>query len=660
MCGITGFRLANGPQEHPVEILERMSATLAHRGPDDSGTWYDGAAAVGLAFRRLAIIDLSPEGHQPMHSASGRYTIVFNGEIYNFEELRSELGGGTWRGRSDTEVMLAAIERWGLNPALQRFVGMFAFALWDSHEHRLCLVRDRLGIKPLYYGRAGGNFVFASELKAIRSFPGFDGVIDRDTLAAYIRCAYVPAPYSIYRGIHQVPPGSVVTLHSGADAVSVSSFWSLEEAARTGKASPAEGSDAELMEQLHQKLRDAIRLRMIADVPLGAFLSGGIDSSLVVALMQAQSSRPVKTFTIGFAEESHNEAAYARTVAEHLGTDHTEFVLSAQDVLNVVPLLPSMYDEPFADSSQIPTHLVAKMARRHVTAALSGDGGDELFCGYSRYSFAHSLQRVLARVPQPIANAGAKLIRSVSPASIDRCLELLPARGILKNSPGQKFHRMASHLANPNAAEIYLSFISMWADPSAVVPGSQEHDAVLAAIHRFGWLSDIRDMAMLSDAATYLPDDLLTKLDRASMAVSLEARVPILDHRVVEFALRLPLRLKTRDRQTKWALRQILYRYVPPQIVERPKMGFSVPMDSWLRGPLREWAEDLLSSENLNRHGLFAVQPIREKWQEHLSAHRNWQHLLWPVLMFQAWISQAATPSHHSVETATGSGARQP
>ena len=660
MCGIAGFWLANGPLEHPVEILERMSAMLAHRGPDDSGTWYDGAAAVGFAFRRLAIIDLSPEGHQPMHSASGRYTIIFNGEIYNFEELRSELSDVTWRGRSDTEVILAAIEKWGLNPALQRFVGMFAFALWDSREQRLYLVRDRLGIKPLYYGRVGGNFVFASELKAIRSFPNFDGVIDLNSLAAYMRCAYVPAPHSIYRGIHQVPPGNVVTLHGGGDAVSVSSFWSLEEAARAGKSSPAEGSDAEVVEQLHQRLRDAVRLRMIADVPLGAFLSGGIDSSLVVALMQAQSSRPVKTFTVGFAEESHNEATYARAVAKHLGTDHTEFLVSAQDALNVVPLLPSMYDEPFADSSQIPTHLVAKKARQHVTVALSGDGGDELFCGYARYSFTNSLQRVLTRLPRPLANTAARFIRSASPASIDRCLGFLPARGILKNSLGQKFHRLAGHLANPDAAAIYLSFISMWADPSAVVPGSQEHDAVPGAIRRSGWLRDMREMAMLSDAETYLPGDLLTKVDRASMAVSLEARVPILDHRVVEFAWRLPLRLKIREGQTKWAFRQILHHYVPAQLIERPKMGFAIPLDSWLRGPLREWAEDLLSPQSLGRHGLFAVQPIREKWQEHLSGRRNWQYLLWPVLMFQAWILQTAKPSSRPVETGIGSGARRP
>jgi len=660
MCGIAGFWLASRPQEHPVEVLNRMNATLAHRGPDDSGTWYDGSAAVGLAFRRLAIIDLSPEGHQPMRSASGRYTIVFNGEIYNFEQIRSELSGVTWRGRSDTEVMLAAFEKWGLTPALQRFVGMFAFALWDGLEQRLYLVRDRLGIKPLYYGKVDGNFVFASELKAIRSFPGFDGAIDRDALAAYMRCAYVPAPYSIYRGIHQVPPGNVVTMRRGADAGSLSAFWSLEEVACAGKASPAEGSDAELVEQLHQKLLDAVRLRMIADVPLGAFLSGGIDSSLVVALMQAQSSRPVKTFTVGFAEPAYNEAAHARTVAKHLGTDHTELFVSAQDALNVVPLLPSMYDEPFADSSQIPTHLLAKMARQHVTVALSGDGGDELFCGYSRYTFAHSLQRVLRRIPRPVASAAARLIRSVPPASMDRRLRHLPAAGILKNSPGQKFHRLADHLAYPDAAETYLSFVSMWADPHAVVPGSQEHDAVLGAIRKFGWMRDLREMAMLSDAATYLPDDLLTKVDRASMAVALEARVPILDHRVVEYACRLPLRLKIRGRQTKWALRQILYRYVPAQLVERPKKGFAVPVDSWLRGPLREWAEDLLSRESLVRHGFFAVQPIRDKWQEHLSDLGNWQHLLWPVLMFQAWISQAAKPSNPQVETGIGSGTWQP
>ena len=400
MCGITGFWSTKTLEEHPVELLNRMGCTLLHRGPDDSGVFYDSGAGLGLSFRRLSIIDLSAEGHQPMASASGRYVIVFNGEVYNFEEIRAELISQAWRGHSDTEVMLAAIERWGLEAAVKRFVGMFAFALWDRQERRVYLVRDRVGIKPLYYGYVDGSFVFASELKAIRAFPGFRATVDRDTLAVYMRCAYVPAPYSIYQGIRQLLPGHILTLNSAGETPVLAPYWSAEQAARDGLESPLEGSDKEVIEQFHQTLLYAVRLRMIADVPLGAFLSGGIDSSVVVALMQAQSARPVKTFTIGFHEGVYNEAVHAKKVAEYLGTDHTELFVTPEDALNVVPLLPSMYDEPFADSSQIPTYLVSKLARTHVTVALSGDGGDELFCGYSRYIFVHSIWRMLKKLPK--------------------------------------------------------------------------------------------------------------------------------------------------------------------------------------------------------------------------------------------------------------------
>ncbi len=643
MCGITGFWTRKTVDEHPVELLNRMAATLAHRGPDDSGVFYDNGAGLGLAFRRLSIIDLSAEGHQPMASASGRYVIIFNGEVYNFEEIRAELGAHAWRGHSDTEVMLEAMERWGLEAAVKRFVGMFALALWDRHERRLHLVRDRLGIKPLYYGYVDGSFVFASELKTIRQFPGFQADIDRDTLAAYMRCAYVPAPHSIYAGIYQLPAGHMLEMDGAEGPPVVSAYWSGMEVARRGRESLVEGGEAEVVEELHQKLLTAIRLRMIADVPLGAFLSGGIDSSLVVALMQSQSSRPVKTFTIGFHEGIYNEATHAKRIAEHLGTDHTELYLTPQDAQDVVPLLPGMYDEPFADSSQIPTYLVAKLARRHVTVALSGDGGDELFGGYSRYAFVKWLWSILRRVPGPAARGAAKLIRSVPPARIDGWLRRWPLTGRLKNSPGDKFHKLAEHLAAQDPVSVYLHAISMWPDPSALVLGAREHGTVPRAVANCSWLPTAQEMAMLTDLMNYLPDDILTKVDRASMAVSLEARVPILDHRVVEYAWRLPLRFKIRRRKTKWALRQILYRYVPPELVERPKMGFAMPVDLWIRGALREWAEDLLSPESLGRGGFFAVQPIRQKWEEHLSGTRNWQYLLWPVLMFQAWLAQAAS-----------------
>jgi asparagine synthase (glutamine-hydrolysing) len=627
-----------------------MGCTLSHRGPDDSGVFYESGAGLGLSFRRLSIIDLSTEGHQPMASASGRYVMVFNGEVYNFEEIRAELIAESWRGHSDTEVMLSAIERWGLEAAVKRFVGMFAFALWDRQDRQLHLVRDRIGIKPLYYGHVNGSFVFASELKAICAFPGFQAAIDRNTLAAYMRCAYVPAPYSIYQEIRQLLPGHILTLNSATGTPVLTPYWSAAQVALDGLNSRVEGTDEEVIDQLHQTLLRAVRLRMISDVPLGAFLSGGIDSSMVVALMQAQSARPVKTFTIGFHEGMYNESAHAKKVATHLGTDHTELFVTPQDALNVVPLLPSMYDEPFADSSQIPTYLVAKLARRHVTVALSGDGGDELFCGYSRYVFVHSLWRALSKLPKPAAKGMARVIQSLSPATIDRILGSLPVPQKLRNSPGHKLHRLADHLVAQDHVDVYLRTLSMWPDPSSVVLGSDEHAVVAQAIARFSQMPSSVEMAMLTDLTNYLPDDILAKLDRASMAVSLEARVPVLDHRVVEFAWRLPVRFKLRSGTTKWALRQLLYRYVRAELVERPKMGFSLPVDLWLRGPLREWAEDLLSAESLGRHGFFATQLIRDKWNQHVSGSRNWQYMLWPVLMFQAWIARAGTTASRPAE----------
>jgi asparagine synthase (glutamine-hydrolysing) len=653
MCGIAGFWLKKTLTEDPVELLNRMGNTLAHRGPDDSGTFFDDGSGLGFSFRRLSIIDLSAEGHQPMASASGRYHIIFNGEVYNYEEIRAELGSQAWRGHSDTEVMLAAVERWGLDAAVQRFVGMFAFALWDSFEQRLHLVRDRVGIKPLYYGHIDGSFVFASELKALKIFPGFQAEIDRDTLATYMRCSYVPAPYSIYQGIHQLPAGHILTVSAAEASPVLTAYWSAANVVRQGVATRLQGNDLEIIEQLHAKLAEAVRLRMIADVPLGAFLSGGIDSSTVVALMQSQSRRPVKTFTIGFHEDVYNEATRAGKIAKHLGTDHTELYVTPQDALDIVPLLPSMYDEPFADSSQIPTHLVSKLARRHVTVALSGDGGDELFCGYSRYTFVNSLWNKLQRIPRPVAKAAARLMRAVPATIIDRSLGWLPVPRILQNSPGKKLHRLADHLTAYDPAEIYLRAMSMWPDPAVVVLRAHEHQVVQQAILKFADMPDVQELAMLTDLTTYLPGDILTKVDRASMAVGLEARVPLLDHRIIEFAWRLPLHFKVRNGMTKWALRQVLHRYVPQELLESPKMGFGVPIDLWLRGPLREWAEDLLSPENLRGHGYFSIEPIRKKWEEHVSGACNWQYLLWPVLMFQAWIAQNASVADGHIEDGT-------
>ncbi|HEY6351152.1 MAG TPA: asparagine synthase (glutamine-hydrolyzing) [Candidatus Angelobacter sp.] len=641
MCGIAGFWQRKRGGEHPLEVLKHMGTALAHRGPDDSGCFFDSSTGLGLSFRRLSILDLSPAGHQPMDSASGRYTIIFNGEVYNFEEIRRELGDGySWRGHSDTEVMLEAIERWGLPAAVRRFVGMFAFALWDHAEHALSLVRDRLGIKPVYYGFAGGDFVFASELKAIREYPGFEGVIDRSALALYMRHNYVPSPHCIYQGLNKLPPGHILTLEAPSEQPKMSCYWSAGEVAKAGLDSRVKGDDQEIVAQLDEKLREAIRLRMIADVPLGAFLSGGVDSSTVVALMQAQSNRPVKTFTIGFHEDAYNEAAHAKRVAAHLGTEHTELYVTPEQAQNVIHLLPRMYDEPFADSSEIPTYLVSKLARESVTVSLSGDGGDELFAGYNRYFLTSSIWNSMKWAPKPVRKMAARLIHSLPPSGIDRmygCVRpVIPARRRF-SAVGDKAHKLAAFwdLGSPQA--IYLQALSHWT-PSEIVPDSREPATVIQFFRESAWLPRLEDQMMLTDLVNYLPDDILAKVDRASMAVSLEARVPVLDHRVVEFAWRLPLHFKIRNGISKWVLRQVLYKYVPRELIERPKMGFGVPIDSWLRGPLREWAEEMLSRQNLGRHGLFNVETIREKWDEHLSGARNWQYLLWDVLVFQDWL----------------------
>jgi len=593
-----------------------------------------------------------------MVSASGRFVILFNGEVYNFEEIRSELGATTWRGHSDTEVMLEAIERWGLRDALRRFVGMFALALWDREERKLSLVRDRLGIKPLYYGRVGEDFVFGSELKAIWQYPGFQEEIDRDALALYMRHNYVPSPHCIFKGISKLRPGCMLTISSAHDASLPEPFWSAHEVAGRGIKDPFTGPESEAVEELHRRLLEAVGLRMIADVPLGAFLSGGVDSSVVVALMQAQSSRPVKTFTIGFEEDEYNEAAHARQVASHLGTDHTELYVRPQDALDVIPLLSEIYDEPFSDSSQIPTYLVSKLARSRVTVSLSGDGGDELFGGYNRYLLSQRVWNTVKKVPRPARQAAAAMLRAVPARALDAAAQFLrPALpGMPTHSAGSKAHAMAGYLSVATRQDIYVCALSHWQAPAQVVCGAREPATVFDSIAAAGRIAGFEESMMLTDLVNYLPDDILTKVDRASMAVSLEARVPLLDHRVVEFAWRLPLPLKIRKPASKWILRQVLYKYVPPELIERPKMGFGIPIGKWLRGPLRAWAEDLLSESCLRRHGLFAVAPIREKWQEHLTGRQNWQYLLWDVLVFQDWHGKLARPGPgtlHSEATAS-------
>jgi asparagine synthase (glutamine-hydrolysing) len=650
MCGIAGLIDPDGgDRARLIALAQAMADTLAHRGPDDRGAWVSEEAPLAFGHRRLSVLDLSPAGDQPMHSASGRYVIAFNGEIYNHAELRRELEqtgrAPAWRGHSDTEVMLAAFEAWGVEPAIQRFTGMFAIALWDRHERRLHLARDRLGEKPLYYGWQGKAFLFASELKAFHAHPAFRGEIDRDALALLLRHGYVPAPHAIWRDVRKLPPGMLLTLTADApasrDDVAPRPYWSAMDTALRGIASPLALPDEEAATQLEALLSSAIGGQMVADVPLGAFLSGGIDSSTVVALMQAQSTRPVRTFSIGFNEPGYNEAQHAAAVAAHLGTEHTELYVTAQDALAVVPRLPALYDEPFADPSQLPTFLVAQLARRHVTVSLSGDGGDELFGGYNRYLLCRRLWRAMQRLPAAVRAGGARLLTAVRPDRWDALFQAvnlgLPARWRQMNA-GDRLHKLAGILRARAPEEIYLGLVSHWPQPEEVVIGAAEPRTALTDPARWPAIDDMTARMMALDLVTYLPDDILVKVDRAAMGVSLETRVPLLDHRVVEFAWRLPMSQKIRGGESKWLLRQVLYKHVPKALLDRPKMGFGVPIDAWLRGPLREWAEALLDGRRLAREGYFHPAPVREKWSEHLSARRNWQYPLWNVLMFQAWL----------------------
>lgn len=645
MCGIAGY-FRTGYQRGGAEaahVLRRMAGAIVSRGPDDGGSWQDDAE-IGLAHRRLSIIDLSPAGHQPMTSISGRYVTAFNGEIYNHLELRRELTNTNWRGHSDTETLLSAVEEWGIEAALKKFIGMFAIALWDREQRQLTLARDRLGEKPLYYGWQGTGertvFLFGSELKALKAHPAFSAEIDRDALCLLMRHNYIPAPRSIYRGIYKLQPGSFLSVSLAHREPVPRNYWSLLDVAVAGNGHGFTGSPEQAVDELDILLKSAVRLQMMADVPLGAFLSGGIDSSTIVALMQAQSSRPVKTFTIGFNEAGYNEAVHAKAVANHLGTDHSELYVSPQQALDVISNLPHLYCEPFADSSQIPTFLVSQLARRNVTVSLSGDAGDELFAGYNRYVLAQKLWGKVSRIPRGFRSLAAAGIRCVSPGGWDKLLgPLLPfLPGALRQANvGDKLHKGAGVLGVRTIDELYLGLVSYW-EPGALVIGGNEPATFLRGNPpRLDGLDNLQRMMAL-DAVTYLPDDILCKVDRAAMAVSLESRVPFLDHRVVEFAWRIPLAMKMRDGVGKWILRQVLYRYVPKELIERPKMGFGVPIDDWLRGPLKDWGEALLDEGRLRREGYFNPAPIRKKWLEHLSGKRNWQHHLWGVLMFQAWL----------------------
>lgn len=644
------------------EMVERMAATLQHRGPNDSGVWIDGKSGIALGHRRLAVVDLSPTGRQPMRSSSGRYHITFNGEIYNFLKLTNELRrmGHEFRGHSDTEVLLAAIEAWGLGTAVQRFVGMFAFAVWDQEKRMLHLLRDRLGEKPLYYAWLNETFVFASELKALRSFPDWMPDIDRDALTLHMRHGYIPAPYSIYSGVYKLPPGSMLSInveaqrrqtgfspHTGVATDSQlcpTSYWSMHAAARRGVSDPI-NSESQATDELDRLLHQAIRDQMTADVPLGAFLSGGIDSSTVVSVMQSESSRPIKTFTIGFPEPDYDEAGYARKIAAHLGTEHSELYVTPQEALQVVPDLATIYDEPFSDASQIPTCLVSKLARAHVTVCLSGDGGDELFAGYNRYLRTESIWSKTRLMPNWLRKSVATAITMVSPNQWDFVASMMdkvvPTSRRWPPDIGFKLQKLARIMNEQSLVDMYRILVSYWDDPESLVLRGNEPPMAVCAGDKGDVCTDFIHQAMYWDLMSYLPDDNLAKIDRASMAVSLETRLPLLDHRLVEFAWRVPLDMKVRATQGKWLLRQVLNKYVPMELIDRPKMGFSVPIGQWLRGPLRDWAEGLLNERRLRQEGFFNAQLVKDRWREHLSGKRNWQLALWGILMFQAWHESA-------------------
>jgi len=623
-----------------------MGDAIAHRGPDDGGSWTDPDAGIAFAHRRLSIVDLSPAGHQPMHSVDGRWVLAYNGEIYNHLVLRaaleSEGRAPAWRGHSDTETLLACICAWGLEHALRQSRGMFALAAWDRERRELWLARDRVGEKPLYYGWQGRTFLFGSELKALRAHPDFIGGVDRGALALFLRHNYVPEPNSIHPGIHKLAPGCSLRVSLETRESEPVPYWSLSNIAEQAADEPFAGSENDAVDDLERLLGDAVRGQMVADVPLGALLSGGIDSTLVTALMQAASGAPVRTFTIGFRERAHDESDHARAVAAHLGTQHTELVLSGDDALALIPSLPTIYDEPFADSSQLPTHLVMRLARAHVTVALSGDGGDEMFGGYNRYMFAPRLWKRLGVIPRQLRRLIGRTLTAIPPHVVDR-LAAGPARFAGVVHAGEKAHKLGRNLVDARSVDdLYRGLVSAWPNASAMVLNSAFPANVIDDRARWPRLADPAARMMALDALTYLPGDILAKVDRASMAVSLETRAPFLDHRVIEFAWRLPMELKIRNGTGKWILRRLLDRYIPASLLERPKQGFAIPLDAWLRGPLRDWAESLLSEQRLRREGFFDPKKIREAWRQHVSGQASFGSRLWSVLMFQAWLESQA------------------
>jgi asparagine synthase (glutamine-hydrolysing) len=638
MCGISGIWERSGCSLQDLERrVSAMTQTLSHRGPDDSGIWLSHEASIAFGQRRLAIIDLSPMGHQPMSSANGQYTITFNGEIYNFRELRTELEGRgvRFRGHSDTEVIVEGFAQWGVKATIARLNGMFAIAAWDARERQLFLARDRMGEKPLFWAIIDGLVLFGSELKALRAHPGWKPSVNRGAIAAFLRHNYVPGPFTIYEDVYKLPPAGFVKIASGGGP-EVGAYWDLAGVVSQGQRNTLRADEEELVDELDALLHDAVSRRMVADVPLGAFLSGGYDSSTVVALMQRASLRPVKTFTISFENAAFNESKHAEAVARHLGTEHTTFPVSGAEALDAVPKLAEMYDEPFADSSQIPTHIVSALTRKRVTVALSGDGGDELFSGYDRYQWAESVWRPSAKMPLALRRLASSSIRVVPPSAFDSIARYVP---YFRRVPqvGQKAHRLAQILSASSIDSVYYQAVSHHQNPDTLVRGSQEVRTACWAQNLEVLLPDAVDRMRYLDMCTYLPDDILTKVDRASMAVALEVRVPFLDHRLVEWVWKLPAFQNGRARRPKHLLRRVLARYVPDRLVERPKMGFGVPLADWLRGPLRDWAEDLMNEPGLSAGDIFDVEAIRSLWAEFLSGDNGRYFFIWNILMFQAW-----------------------
>ncbi len=640
MCGFAGFVNNSALTCNYAEVLKKMGRAIYHRGPDSSGEWFDEKESIGLSHRRLAVVDLTPAGHQPMYSHGKRFVVAYNGEIYNHLELRKELEREAseikWLGGSDTETLLAGFELWGIKKTVEKSIGMFAFSVWDTLEKKLTLGRDRLGEKPLYYGWQDDVFLFGSELKAMKVHPAFKSEINRDSIALLLRHNCIPAPYSIYRGIKKLLPGHLLEMDPELGTIEMIEYWSFRNLCQNHDSSFFVGGEKQVVDELEKVLKLSVKQQMMSDVPLGAFLSGGIDSSTIVALMQSQSETPVKTFSIGFDEEEYNEAAHAKEVANYLGTEHTELYITSEQALDVIPKLADLYDEPFSDSSQIPTYLVAKMTRDHVTVSLSGDAGDELFCGYNRYILSDGLWKFIEKTPRPIRKIAARAMRAISIESWNKLSSFFPAKLRMVNLGG-KMHKASEVLAAESVYELYKGLVSHWHFPEQIVIGAKEPKTVLTDLTRAPRLDNSTEQMMVFDTVSYLPDDILVKVDRACMGVSLESRIPLLNHKVIEFAWSLPMNFKLRDGVSKWCLRQVLFRHVPKNLIERPKMGFGVPIDSWLRGPLQSWADQLLDESRLHKEGFFKPEPILKMWSEHKSGKRNWQYHLWDILMFQSW-----------------------